>query len=77
MTYKEALAEILGKDHEAFSGEWVGGVYHCPANAFPGATRHCPSGSLENSCRACWNREYEGEEYNPNYWDDEEEEEED
>ena len=78
MTYKEALAEILGKDHPTFADEYVGGVRDCPANAFYGASRHCPSGcSLEDSCRACWNREYQGEEYNPEYWTDDEEEEED
>lgn len=80
MTYKEALAEILGKDHPALASDNIGGVYKCPKDAFRGANEECvlDAGPLvDDNCRACWNREYEGEEFKPDYWDDDEEEEED
>lgn len=75
MTYKQALAEILGENHAVFSAEkFVGGVYMCPEDAFHGAERHCclflPQ---EESCAACWGHEYQGEEYNENYLENEEE----
>lgn len=70
MTYKEALAEILGKDSSALSAKWIGGIYKCPEDAFPGASLGCCAGySGDEMCRACWNREYQGEEFNPDYWD--------
>ena len=76
MTYKEVLAEILGKNHPALSARYVGGTYMCPEDAFRGAGKGCCDKYRfqEDSCRDCWNREYQGEEFNSAYWDDEEEE---
>lgn len=70
MTYKEALAEIIGKDHENFNAGFIGGVYDCPGDAFKGVSAKCPVSDLpwqEDRCHACWAREYHGEEFNPEY----------
>lgn len=73
MTYREALAEIIGKDNKNFGDMFFGGVSGCPCDAFDGISERCPDSDfiyLNDKCGACWNREYQGEEFIPEYLGD-------
>ena len=73
MTYRKKLIEIIGEDHLHVTGPFIGGVYNCPSDAFTGVFTRCPNNDFiqqDDKCRACWNQEYQGEEFNPEYLED-------